>query len=69
MSPTVHASIADKVGDVLLPALDCLRVGLSVFDGNDRLIYCNEHFRYIYRSFDSVSELLGLTFTEGHLEK
>ena len=64
MSSTVHASIADKVGDVLLPALDCLRVGLSVFDGDDRLIYCNEHFRYIYRSFDSVSELLGLTFTE-----
>lgn len=64
MSRTVHASIADKVGDVLLPALDCLRVGLSVFDGEDRLIYCNEHFRYIYRSFDSVSELLGLTFTE-----
>jgi len=64
MSHSVHAPSADKVGDVLLPALDCLRVGLSLFDGDDRLVYCNEHFRYIYRSFDSVDELLGLTFTE-----
>ncbi len=64
MTASIHPSIEQHVGDMLLPALDCLRVGVSVFDASDRLVYCNEHFRYIYRSFDAVADLLGLTFTD-----
>ncbi|MCK6451093.1 MAG: PAS-domain containing protein [Alphaproteobacteria bacterium] len=45
-------------------AFDCLRIALAVFDRSDRLIYANEHFRYLYRSFDAVAELIGMTFEE-----
>ncbi|MEM8916025.1 MAG: hypothetical protein AAGC83_09315, partial [Pseudomonadota bacterium] len=38
----------------LVAGLDCLRLGVALFDRSDRLIYCNEHFRHIYRSFDSL---------------
>ncbi|MEM1399081.1 MAG: PAS-domain containing protein [Pseudomonadota bacterium] len=48
----------------LVAGLDCLRLGVALFDRSDRLIYCNEHFRHIYRSFDSLSDLIGLTFVE-----
>ena len=48
----------------LIAGLDCLRVGVALFDRTDRLVYCNEHFRYIYRSFSNVSELVGLSFIE-----
>jgi len=48
----------------LLEGLDALRVGLAVFDARDVLVYCNEHFRYVYRSFESVDDVLGLRFAE-----
>jgi two-component system cell cycle sensor histidine kinase PleC len=64
MNASIHGSVEHRLGDILLPAMDCLRVGISVFNGADQLIYCNEHFRYIYRSFDSVDALMGLTFTD-----
>ncbi len=50
--------------EILLNALDCLRVGVAVFDPADVLVYCNEHYRYVYRSFASVDELTGLKFAE-----
>lgn len=50
--------------ETLLNALDCLRVGVAVFDPADVLVYCNEHYRYVYRSFASVDELIGLKFAE-----
>jgi len=45
-------------------AFDCLRIALGVFDRDDRLIYANEHFRYLYRSFDTVDDLIGMTFEQ-----
>ncbi len=50
--------------DPILQGLDALRVGIAVFDAADRLIYCNQHYRYIYRSFASVEELLGCSFEQ-----
>ncbi len=49
---------------VLLEGLDALRVGVAVFDRDDVLVYCNEHFRYVYRSFDAVDQLIGLRFLD-----
>jgi two-component system, cell cycle sensor histidine kinase PleC len=43
-------------------AFDCLRIALAVFDRDDQLIYTNEHFRYLYRSFAAVDELIGMSF-------
>lgn len=50
--------------DPLLQGLDALRVGIAVFGADDRLVYCNQHYRYIYRSFATLEELLGCSFEE-----
>ncbi len=49
---------------LLMEALDSLRVGVAVFDADDVLVYCNEHYRYVYRSFASVDELIGKRFAD-----
>ncbi len=48
----------------LVEALDTLRVAIAIFDDRDILVYCNEHYRYVYRSFATVDELLGLSFRD-----
>lgn len=53
-----------EVSGIVIEGLDALRVGLAIFDASDVLIYCNEHFRHLYRSLDSVDELVGLSFSE-----
>ncbi len=57
-------SLESTETETVLNALDCLRVGVAVFDPADVLVYCNEHYRYVYRSFASVDELIGLKFAE-----
>ena len=52
-----------RICESLLTALDALRTGIALFDLQDRLIYCNEHFRYIYHSFDA-ERMIGKTFGE-----
>ena len=47
-----------------LQNFDHLRVGLALFDPDDVLTYCNEHFRYIYRSLHDVDEVIGLSFPD-----
>ena len=49
---------------LLMEGLDGLRVGVAVFDADDVLVYCNEHYRYVYRSFASVDELIGKRFAD-----
>lgn len=48
----------------LIDGLDALRVGLALFDRHDVLVYCNEHFRYVYRSLDSVESVIGMRFED-----
>ena len=50
--------------ELLVSALDALRIGVAVFDRSDVLVYCNERYRYVYRSFPAVDELIGLSFAE-----
>jgi len=45
-------------------AFDHLRTGISVFDHDDRLTYCNDHFRYLFRSVASLQHILGLGYRE-----
>src|SRR5262245_65280187 len=51
------------VGEVAA-AFDSLRIALAVFDRSDRLIYANEQFRYLYRCFDAIRDLIGMSFEE-----
>ncbi|MCC6472060.1 MAG: PAS-domain containing protein [Alphaproteobacteria bacterium] len=48
----------------LAVAFDCLRVALAVFDSQDRLIYANEQFRYLYRGIAAIDELVGMRFEQ-----
>ncbi len=45
-------------------SLDHLRVGLGVFDADDVLIYCNQHFRFVYRSLHDIDDLVGRRFED-----
>ena len=54
----------EKHGEVMLDALNILRTGLAIFDGDDKLVYCNEQFRYFFMSFEEVKTLVGLTYEE-----
>ncbi|MEO5374364.1 MAG: PAS-domain containing protein [Alphaproteobacteria bacterium] len=46
----------------MVDALDHLRTGLTIFDPGDALVYCNTHFRYIYRSLQDRGDLIGMRF-------
>ncbi|MCA1941467.1 MAG: PAS-domain containing protein [Caenispirillum bisanense] len=48
----------------VLAAINALRIGLAVFDADERLVWCNGQFRYTYLSFQAVDELVGLTLEE-----
>jgi signal transduction histidine kinase len=54
-----HAAFSDER---IAAAFDCLRIALTVFDRGDRLIYANQHFRYLFRCFKRIEPLLGLSF-------
>lgn len=44
-------------------ALDNLRTGLAVFDAEEKLVYCNEHVFYIYKSIENLNEIIGLSYS------
>jgi PAS domain S-box-containing protein len=48
----------------LLQALDCLRVAVTLFDADERLIYCSRHFNYIFRALPQRESLIGRTYEE-----
>ena len=50
--------------DALVKGLDSLRIGIIVFDDADRLVYCNDHFRFIFRTFDDLDGIAELTFED-----
>ena len=48
----------------LMPALDCLRVAITLFDAQERLTYCSQHFNYIFRALPERESLIGLTYED-----
>lgn len=48
----------------ILDALDCLRVAITLYDSSERLIYLNQHYRYIFRSMPPQPALIGRTYDE-----
>ena len=57
-----HAQ-AELAPDVLA-ALDCLRVAVTLFDPQERLTYCSQHFDYIFRALPDRELLQGKTYEE-----
>ena len=48
----------------VLESLDCLRVAITVFDSDERLIFANRHFNYLFHSLKNRGALTGLTYDE-----
>jgi len=48
----------------VLEALHCLRVAITVFDAEERLIFVNEHFTYLFRSLPPRETLVGKRYEE-----
>ncbi len=48
----------------LLAALDCLRVAVTIFDAQERLTYCSQHFNYIFRALPDRAALIGKTYED-----
>ena len=44
---------------LLLDGLDALRVGVVIVDAGETLIYCNQHYKYIYRASGDPADFLG----------
>ena len=52
----------EAAAPALIEALHCLRVAVTVFDPDERLIFANEHYNYLFRSLPPREELVGLTY-------
>ncbi len=48
--------------DDVLDALDRLRVAVTVFDSQERLVYCNAHHGYLFPSLPPAESLIGLPY-------
>src|SRR2546423_266492 len=46
----------------VLEALDALRVSVTVYDADQRLIYANTQFNYLFRSLPLHETLIGLSY-------
>ncbi len=63
--PTQQRDAFDAAAEPsVLEALDCLRVAITVFDSDERLIFANQHFTYLFRSLPKRTAPIGLTYEE-----
>ncbi|MEJ0028160.1 MAG: PAS-domain containing protein [Rhizomicrobium sp.] len=46
----------------LVPALDCLRIAITLYDCDERLTYANQHFDYLFRGLPARALLLGQSY-------
>jgi two-component system, cell cycle sensor histidine kinase PleC len=59
----------DVVAPSVMDALHCLRVAITVFDADERLIFANAHFSYLFRTLPPCDLLVGRRYDEIiHLE-
>ncbi len=58
------AGAADDVSVSVLEALDCLRLAVTLFDSEERLIYSNTHFNYLFRSLPPHESLIGASYAD-----
>ncbi len=56
--------LRDPAPAFLLDSLNALRVAITVFDSEGRLVYANSHFNYIFRGLPRVQNLLGQGYDE-----
>jgi two-component system cell cycle sensor histidine kinase PleC len=62
-----HATAFEPAGldeRALGEALDCLRVAVTLFDSQERLVYANRHYNYLLRSLPARERLIGHTYEQ-----
>ncbi len=62
-----HATAFEPAGldeRALGEALDCLRVAVTLFDSQERLVYANRHYNYLLRSLPARERLVGNTYEQ-----
>lgn len=66
LAARAHSAVQmhSDVSQELLPALDSLRVAVTLFDAAERLTYCSRHFNYIFRALPNRESLIGCTYEE-----
>ncbi|GAA0567122.1 PAS domain-containing sensor histidine kinase [Rhizomicrobium electricum] len=57
-------SLDDVVAPSVMEALHCLRVAITVFDAEERLIFANDHFGYMFRSLPFREALVGRRYED-----
>ena len=55
---------ANQDAALVAGALDQLRIALTIFDAQGRLIYANAHLNYLLRSLPSHDQLIGKTYRQ-----
>jgi len=65
MSGALHTHTLERIAEVrddiglLLEGLDCLRVGLTLCDADQRVVYANAHFGYLFRVLQDAESASG----------
>ena len=50
--------------EALLESLHCLRVAITIFDADSRLIFANAHLNHIFRKLPPAKSLIGKFYEE-----
>ena len=60
-----NEALASAESLALIPeALDALRLAITIFDRDMKLVYVNRHFNYLYRSMPARETLLGASYED-----
>ncbi|MBV9542190.1 MAG: PAS-domain containing protein, partial [Alphaproteobacteria bacterium] len=59
LAPELAALEAAGESPAVLEALDCLRIAITLYDADERLVYANQHFDYLFRNLPKRTLLLG----------
>ena len=62
--PAGYARAQAEISPELLQAMDCLRVAITLFDADERLVYCSRHFNHIFRALPQRESLIGKTYED-----
>lgn len=62
--PGEPVSLDDVVAPTVIESMHALRVAITVFDSDERLIFANEHFNYMFRALPRRDELVGQRYED-----
>jgi signal transduction histidine kinase len=64
LAPSYEPDIDDAAAPALAQALHCLRVAVTLFDSDERIVFSNSHLNYLFRSLPPRERLAGLSYEQ-----